>query len=401
MRITFLIGNIYGMGGTIRATSSLANGLCAEHDVEIVSLAQNAAEPFFPIDPRVRLHTLTHSRGWTERPEPAPEIAELEPMPAEHVPGSEAERANVFNAATEREVRRYLDRVEADVVVATSPGLNSLLAKFGRPDYLRIGQEHENLGQRDEGVRAHIRDVHTTLDGVTVLTDADRAEYAAFVDAPDEWAVTMPNPLPERLYATSRLTNPIIATAGRLVPVKQYPLLVRAFAAVADKHPDWQLRIYGRGAEKAAIRAAIDEHGLHGRVALMGRTPAITDEFAKASIVAVSSAQEGFGMTIVEAFAVGVPVVSFDCPFGPRELITDGHNGLLVADQDVDALSAGLLRLVEDADERRRLGAATAETAARFHIDTVTARWERYLEGHPARRRKPSVWSRIVRPWRR
>ncbi|CAM3635100.1 hypothetical protein GCM10009799_26270 [Nocardiopsis rhodophaea] len=401
MRITFLIGNIYGMGGTIRATTSLANGLSDKHEVEIVSLAQNAAEPFFAISPKVRLHTLTHSRGWTERPAPDPETAELELQPAAHVPGSEAERANVFNAATEREVRRYLERVEADVVVATNPGLNSLLATFGRTDYLRIGQEHQNLGQQPADVREHIRDVHTALDGLTVLTDSDRDAYTTFVGRTDSWATTMPNPIPDALYASSRLTNPIIATAGRLVPVKQYPILVRAFAAVADKHPEWQLRIYGRGPERREIRATIDELGLNGRVALMGRTPAITDEFAKASVVAVSSEQEGFGMTIVEAFSVGVPVVSFECPFGPRELITHGHNGLLVADQDVDALSAGLLRLVEDADERRRMGAATAATVAEYHIDAVTARWERYLDGHLSQRRKRSPWSRILRPWRR
>ncbi|RCV55672.1 glycosyltransferase family 4 protein [Marinitenerispora sediminis] len=379
MRITFLIGDVHGMGGTIRSTVSLAGGLAQRHRVQIVSLARGAARPFFPVDPRVRLRSLTDSRAWAGRPEPSRRIRELELRPATLVPPTEARRSAVFNAATEEALCAFLARARTDVVVATRPGLNSLLALLGSDHYLRIGQEHLNLRQQTEDIRDHIRRHHARLDGLTVLTDADRRDYAALLDRPEGWAITMPNPLPDARYPRSRLVNPVIATAGRLIPVKQYPVLVQAFARVAAAHPEWQLRVYGHGPQRGRIRAMADELGLHGRVVLMGRTRDVTGEFAKASLVALSSRQEGFGMTIVEAFAVGVPVVSFDCPHGPRELIEPGRDGLLVPDQDVDALGAGLLRLVEDAAERQRMGAAAREKARRFRVDHVVRRWEEYL----------------------
>ncbi|GAA3758614.1 glycosyltransferase involved in cell wall biosynthesis [Spinactinospora alkalitolerans] len=398
MKITFLIGNVYGMGGTIRTTTNLANNLVKRHDVEIVSMAQNAHEPFFQISPEVRLRSLAHNRSWADRPDPGPRARELELQPSGNVPASENNLHSFFNAHSDAVLRDYLSKLDSDVVIATRPGLNSLLAQWGPKKAVCIGQEHLNLGQQPDDVKEHIRAHHTRLDGLTVLTDSDRRDYTDFLGKDGGWVTTMPNPLPDGFHARSRLTNPIIATAGRLIWVKQYPKLVEAFASVADKHPEWQLRIYGRGIERAGIRAAVDRLGLNNNVVLMGRNPDITSEFAKASVVAVSSRQEGFGMTILESFAASVPVVSFDCPYGPRELITHGHDGLLVADQDVDALAAGLLRLVEDADERRRLGGNARDKAAAFHIDSVTERWEAYLSRLVAEKRRAGGLRRFL-PW--
>ncbi|MFC7327514.1 glycosyltransferase family 4 protein [Marinactinospora rubrisoli] len=379
MRITFLVGDLHGTGGTIRSTVTLAGGLARRHRVRIVGLVRGAARPFFPVDPRVRVSALTDSRAWADRPEPSRRVRELELRPATLVPRSEARSSTVFNAATEEALSAFLARARTDVVIATRPGLNSLLALLGSDHYLRIGQEHLNLRQRTDDVLDHVRRHHGRLDGLTVLTDADRRDHAALLDRPDGWAVTIPNPLPDVRYPRSRLINPIIAAAGRLIPVKQYPVLVRAFARVAARHPDWQLRVYGHGPERGAIRAAAGELGLLDRVVLMGRTRDVTGEFAKASLVALSSRHEGFGISIVEAFAVGVPVVGFDCPHGPRELITSGRDGLLVPGQDADALGEALLRLAGDAAERQRMGAAARETARRFHVDHVAHRWEEYL----------------------
>lgn len=116
---------------------------------------------------------------------------------------------------------------------------------------------------------------------------------------------------------------------------------------------------------------------LHNNVTFMGPTGDIEGELAKASIHAVSSRFEGFGMTIIEAFACGVPVVSFDCPRGPREIITPGHDGLLVPPDDVDALAAGLLQMIDDEEGRRRMAENALRTAGNYDISTIVGRWER------------------------
>ena len=118
--------------------------------------------------------------------------------------------------------------------------------------------------------------------------------------------------------------------AGRLAPVKQYHHLIRAFAKVVALHPEWKLRIYGAGQTKPRLQALISALGLYNHVLLMGRSATVDREYAKASLTAMSSSFEGLPMTLIEAMSAGVPAVSYDCPHGPRAVITDGHDGLLV-----------------------------------------------------------------------
>ncbi|MFC3994872.1 glycosyltransferase family 4 protein [Nocardiopsis sediminis] len=393
MKIAILIANAYGMGGTIRTVFNLAGGLAARHEVEVVSLDQHREAPFFPPPPGVRLVPLVPK----DEPDPAPEAAgRLERRRRQRraavVPGSEARRNPVYDDHRLRAVRDYLRRSDADVVMGTRPGINLLIARWAPSRMLRIGQEHIHLEGHAADVRAAIRTAYPRLDGVVVLTEADRAAYAGFLGMSGGRLRAMPNSLPSGAYPRSTQDNPIIVAAGRMSPIKQYPKLLDAFALVVERHPEWRLRIYGGGKKDERLREKITGMGLSNQVALMGRTKDLTGELAKASLLAVSSRTEGFGMTIIEGFSVGVPAVSFDCPHGPREIIDHGRNGLLVPHQDVAALGAGLLRLVEDRDERLRMAEAAVASAADYDVTAITRRWEELLEERTAAKRRGLRW---------
>ena len=177
-----------------------------------------------------------------------------------------------------------------------------------------------------------------------------------------------------------------MVAAGRLVPQKGFDLLIDAFEQVHHKHPEWQLHIFGAGRCRPELTERIAQRGLGGAIRLRGRTRDLDAELAKASIFVLSSRKEGLPMVLLEAMGTGLPVVSFDCPTGPAEVVEDGVNGLLVPAGDVAGLAAGMSRLIADGGERAEMGRAARTTGARYAMPVVAAQWEE-LFGELAGRR--------------
>ena len=168
---------------------------------------------------------------------------------------------------------------------------------------------------------------------------------------------------------------------GRLTHVKGYDLLIRAWAHVHARHPDWTLRIFGRGPREEKLQASIDKRDLTGRVVLEGPAADVGTQLAAASMFVLSSRREGMPMVLLEAMSKGLPVVSYDCPTGPADVITDGHDGLLVKPEKIHAMADAICLLIEDEELRHKLGAHALETAAGYDIDVIGARWETLISG--------------------
>lgn len=377
MKISYLILNAYGMGGTIRATFDLATEMSERHDVEVISVFQHADRPFLPLGPKVRLRSLVDLR-------PGARVRWPYAKRAERLSGQEStlvhpeERAYAsFSAWSDEVLRRELQRLRSDVLITTRAGLNIMAARFARKRIVTIAQEHLHFEAHQPGIFAEIRRWYPKLDALVTLTEADERDYLNMLDRAPTRVFTIGNGLAGGPRPRSRQENRIVVAAGRLVPVKGYDRLLKAFAQVVGERPDWRLRIYGEGRVSDKLLRLAVKLRLHNNVTFMGPTGDIEGEFAKASIHAVSSRFEGFGMTIIEAFACGVPVVSFDCPRGPREIITSGHDGLLVPPDDVDAFAAGLLKMIEDDEGRREMARNAVETARNYDISMIADRWEK------------------------
>ncbi|WP_058046814.1 glycosyltransferase family 4 protein [Streptomyces roseifaciens] len=373
MKIAFLIHNAYGIGGTIRATGNLASALAARHDVEIVSVYRGADAPKLPADRRVRLTSLIDIR----KDAPGSEADnELQQQPSALLPARERD-VKAFTRLADLRVAQYLEATDADVVVATRPGLLVHLTRLATDrTFLRIGQEHLIHGGHHPEVRAAQDAAIPLLDAHTTVSEADAATHREMLPEAGTHIAALPNGVSAADVEPSDGAAKLVVAAGRLIPVKRYDLLVDAFAKVVAERPDWRLRIYGRGPERAALRARIDELGLAENIALMGPHSPIETEWAKGSIAAVTSDFESFGMTIVEAMHCGVPVVATDCPQGPREIIEDGVDGLLVPPGDADAVAEGLLRLIDDEELRRSMGRAARVSALRYAPARIAERFE-------------------------
>ncbi|WP_018548752.1 glycosyltransferase family 4 protein [Streptomyces sp. LaPpAH-108] len=370
MKISFLLHNAYGIGGTITTTFNLAGALAERHDVEIVSVLRNRDDPPLTLDPRVTVRPLVDLR--TERDDP------LHKEPARVFPAAE-QRHGQYSRLTDERIARCLADTDADVVIGTRPGLNVHLARQAPDRVLRVGQEHLTWDHHSPQLRTVLRRAYRRLDLLTTVTEADARVYRRQARLARVPVLALPNSVPDPVLPPSDRRAKLIVAAGRLVPVKGYDLLVRAFAQVAAEHPDWRLRIYGIGEERDRLRALVQELGLSNTVHLMGAAAPMEGEWVKASIGAASSVFEPFGMTIVEAMRCGLPVVSTDCRYGPGEIIRDGVDGRLVPPGDPDAFGAALLDLVRDDERRRAMGRAAAENARRYAPGAVVAEAERLL----------------------
>ncbi|WP_131737855.1 glycosyltransferase family 4 protein [Actinomadura roseirufa] len=382
MKITFMLLDAFTVDGTVRSTFTLAGELARRHEVEIVSVLRDAERPALPLSARVRLRSLVDRRaGGSGRGAPGwpfgGRAARLLDEPSALVPARER-CYDRFSAWTDERITRALRRLRADVLVTTRAGLNLLAARHAPRRVLRIGQEHLRLGLNDPGVLAEIERGYSGLDALTTSTAADRRDYLRRLPGGTP-VYAIGNGLAGGLYPRSRQDNRVVVAAGRLVRLKGHDLLLEAFTKVVEKHPDWRLRIYGAGPRRDALRSLATRLGLYNNVLLMNATGDLEGEIAKASVLALPSRGEGFGMTIIEAFACGVPVVAFDCPLGPRELVTDGHDGFLVPPEEPAALAEALIRLIDDEELRLRMAANARESASRHGIADIADAWESML----------------------
>lgn len=201
--------------------------------------------------------------------------------------------------------------------------------------------------------------------------------------------VYIPNtvqPVAPQNYAHPGLEKPIktIITVGRLTPgQKQTDILVKAFALLASRYPDWQVKLYGKADEvekkfEAVLQKFIQERHLNQQIILCGTTKRIQEQLREADIFAFPSAYEGFPLALTEAMAVGLPAVGFKEAEAVKDLIKDGETGIL-CDAGINNFAAGLEKLMQDAELRTRLGQRAREAMAVFKPEQIWNQWEDLL----------------------
>jgi glycosyltransferase involved in cell wall biosynthesis len=178
---------------------------------------------------------------------------------------------------------------------------------------------------------------------------------------------------------SSNGTKQSLVAMGRLTHQKGFDLLLQAMARLKDHHPEWTLTILGEGELRAELESLCESLGLCDRVHLPGVVHNPYEVLVQADIFVMASRFEGFGNVLIEAMACGLAVISTDCPSGPNEIISDGVNGILVPNNDVNALAAAMDRLMSDEGERKCLSARALEGVERFSLEKIMGAWEKLL----------------------
>ena len=213
------------------------------------------------------------------------------------------------------------------------------------------------------------------LDRLVVLTEKDREAWVELNNV-----IAIPNPLSISPVEKSDLSNKRVIAIGRYCHEKGYDHLLQAWAIVQDKCPEWQLAIYADGDSTVYEEMRDELHIDSDRCFFNGRTSDVISEFVNSSIAVCSSRFEGFGMVIAEAMACGLPVVSFDCPWGPRAIISNGEDGLLVDNGSVEKLAEAIIQMIQYPEQRKTMANKAIENVQRFKIDQIAEKWKSLFE---------------------
>lgn len=178
----------------------------------------------------------------------------------------------------------------------------------------------------------------------------------------------------------SDCNNRQVIAVGRYVYQKGFDILINSWSFVNKKHPEWTLRIYGEGKMKTELEELIQSLNLSKCCILEPTVSNISEKYIESSIFVLSSRFEGFGMVITEAMACGVPAVSFACPCGPKDIISDGVDGLLVACENEVELADKICYLIENEEKRKEMGRQARINVERFKMENIANQWKELFE---------------------
>ncbi len=357
MRVTLVIFSLVA-GGAERVMAAMAN-FWAEKGwiVNLLTLDSGAEPPFYPLHPAVFHQPLA--------------------LGSKVKSVFEALRANFDRV---RRLRAAIRETKPDIVISLMSETNvlTLLAMAGTKVPVLVQEQNDPYHQWIPKAWNILRRwAYPSADHVVVLTERSLSFFSRRVR---NRARVIPNPamvsIPPRQPFSSNGHSKTMIAMGRLVRQKGFDILLQAFARVAGKHPEWSLEILGEGRLREKLEAQVESLGLRDRVRLPGTTKEPHEKLRRADLFVMSSRHEGFPLSLCEALACGLPAISFDCPTGPREIIRDGIDGVLVPPEDADALAGAMSQLMGDAKRRETLAGRAPEVLDRFGIQQVMGIWE-------------------------
>ncbi|MEQ3138104.1 glycosyltransferase family 4 protein [Bacteroides intestinalis] len=375
MKIAYCIPALYNPSGMERVLTMKANYLALQgYEIHIILTDGGDKPPYFPLEKSVQVHQLDidfeepyHHPFWHRVWLYQKKMKALK------------KQLNACLCELKPDITVSLLRRDVNVINQMTDGS----PKVGEIHFDRLHYRHFTASWMPTFIYSYvqkwwmgklIRELKK-LDKFVVLTHEDAAFWPELNNV-----IVVPNPTSFFPDTVSDCTRKQVIAAGRYVDQKGFDRLISAWQKVSSRHPDWVLKIYGDGGGRESLQQQITELGLNENCILEHSVSDIAVKFQESSIFVLSSRYEGFGLVIVEAMSCGLPVVSFACHCGPRDIITEETDGFLVPEGDIDGLAEKINLLIEEDHFRKNMGKMARLKAENYKMEKVGVQWTALFE---------------------
>ena len=374
MKLVYIFSSFAAKGGTERIFCDKMNWLAEVAGYEIVFVTyEQGNHPFaYPLSNKIR-HVDLNTRFFTTGTMPLLKRIRFK---------------FTLPRLFKHRLRKLLDEIQPDVVVSTTYALPLFREILSQP-YRHVVESHvcyyqlllqntfTHIPWLDRKISQHLLKMLKRCEKVVVLTHKDAACWKGYDNI--EVIHNVVTNYPEKITDVADRPKRIIAV-GRLHEQKGFDLLIQSWQLIAARHPDWQLVVYGHGGDLQKLQQQLEKAGLTSSMTFAGTTDNIYKEYQNSAFYVMSSRYEGWGLVLVEAMSCGLPCVSFDCPYGPSDIIRDGEDGFLVENGNIQQLAEKMELLINNKELRERLGVRARLNAARFTSDNIMPQWTKLFE---------------------
>ena len=373
MKITYILSSFIAKAGTERILSDKMNYLANRYgyDITFITYEQGNHPMAFPLDKRIRVIDL-NTRFFP--------LYKLNPV-----------RRVIAKSFQKRKLKSklhdVLSVVNPDLVVLTTYDFDKFGSILTLP-YRFVIESHICISDVRQEFRQHnvilklfgkyLDSIHfktmNKADALVSLTSADKTNWEKHVNIPIFVIPNLVTVYPNDISCYSERSNRIICV-GRLTRQKGFDYLIKAWALIANKYPGWKIDIFGSGDLEDFLIQMIDNYNLKESITINKPTSNIFEEYDRSSIYVLSSRYEGFCLVLLEAMSFGIPCISFNCPHGPSDMITNGEEGILVPVGDINKLAESIEWMITHKEERDRMSQNSREKVKYYLAENIMPQW--------------------------